>query len=1210
MPEDSLFLEYSYTFPPFIPFIAARKRHFAVFTSSCILLLTSTVFTPMSAGIFQKRILHIPSANEVTYLSLGWQSITGGIERNSGLYYYRAYMHGWLDSPLPAFTTGYYSLQPWSSTITPKPEIVGKHHRGENSVPDIPDHAWTGSTVLSEADLECEEPERTPIIVNGSGILGYNLTSARTKGYATLWDPGMLDPNDTALVKHVDEVSPGGFKHTYHCAVNLFKPGPEYYNLALSVHRAGPYGASPLDAGVYVWASARLQDSLNTTSIRSSHLPSRWTAILCFPRYYESNVNATVLMPSGTVQGINSTSHRVRIPGTPNTTLSGFFDQFYMGQPYIEDIKDLHEHDPSYDDSNNYRVGLGAVPDLRPSCVSQVRKRFGGTIVDPRVISQHEGEASGEYLGMKTTSACQGFSYAYPDFGLHTITNDTLETLFDPRSLANMHRSAFKLHFALFCKEELLQRNGSLLSKTTITTDLTLWGFGVSKLWCRALQGAVAIVAMLTTFLMVFELGRPCKLDGEPNSLASALAILHRSTDLTEQLDGSEFRSITAMKNTIAKSASRYRLELELDVGPRVEVAEMVGSPSLSLRGSEFPTPQESEQQTDAWQTSVYSGVLLVVLFALMMAITIVLYTADSKYKGIKLPFTTNSFAYKILFAYVPTLLATVIETLLVSLGSHYSMFGPYLSLRRGHASSKNTLSIDYDKSPPHFQILRCVRSGDLTLGALTISILLSNVLAVAFSNIFSPNTGPSTVLIPVKDCGEPKLSSSNMSEMDVMMMQYTLDANLSATGASPNWTSKEYYVLPITPPTIPGLERITVPTIGLGADVHCSFVPTTDITPYCKVRDPTTMDSTFRDISHCWRSVNSHDPSPLNALLVAADPCWPILNQQGNYSAEYIGQPAPLVWSTPGGDGLLASPQCPGTFFAAWGEIPADPDNAPKSIDRDYLPETRFSILRCNITHKSVRLTVAIDPKGNVLDVKDVLSLQQMDGADYDAAKNLVSVFINASAESANVWAGSQGSTVGLGWYNSHLVSLYPEIVVKGRNITHIPKREVLPDAFQDVIRRLYAIGLRLSSQNFLQYEGTPKKTEAEAIVMIEKVVLSTKMVGLVLGILGYTTIVIVLLYWGPQGERRSSHAPTCLAAMWAHLYASDAKRLCGEIRGANIYTRLRMLDKVKGARFTYGRFRGKDGEVHEGVYMEDERAEAKHLIVEECSETESLVV
>lgn len=182
------------------------------------------------------------------------------------------------------------------------------------------------------------------------------------------------------------------------------------------------------------------------------------------------------------------------------------------------------------------------------------------------------------------------------------------------------------------------------------------------------------------------------------------------------------------------------------------------------------------------------------------------------------------------------------VEPLLVSVGSCHCMLWPYEILRRGRASSSKSFIVDYDKYPPHLQLLRFLRVGRLTLAALTIAILLANVLSVALGGLFSPMSSKFIVLTDVETFGIPVVQG-NFSNV-ALEMYYALASRFSGMNPAPTWTTPNYYVVPFYPLDYPldgnaTLDRKALleyqgPTIGIGVDIKCRILPADKVSFNC----------------------------------------------------------------------------------------------------------------------------------------------------------------------------------------------------------------------------------------------------------------------------------------------------------------------------------------------------------------------------------------
>jgi hypothetical protein len=151
--------------------------------------------------------------------------------------------------------------------------------------------------------------------------------------------------------------------------------------------------------------------------------------------------------------------------------------------------------------------------------------------------------------------------------------------------------------------------------------------------------------------------------------------------------------------------------------------------------------------------------------------------------------------------------------------------------------------------------------------------------------------------------------------------------------------------------------------------------------------------------------------------------------------------------------------------------------------------------------------------------------------------------------------------------------------------NVTHIPDKENIVQAFTDVYKALYSINLQLYSDKYIEF-GATEKTIGTSFVSKERVTLLRSMFGMATGILTYFLIVIIYVYWSRPGANLS-HMPTTLAATHTLLYASNALEDCARLYGESTKDRALKLLGL-GYTYSYGFFVGWDRKQHYGVHKE----------------------
>lgn len=500
-------------------------------------------------------------------------------------------------------------------------------------------------------------------------------------------------------------------------------------------------------------------------------------------------------------------------------------------------------------------------------------------------------------------------------------------------------------------------------------------------------------------------------------------------------------------------------------------------------------------------------------------------------------------------------------EPVLLGLAICQSMLAPYKALEPGPATSSKSLALDYDRSPPHFQLFTSLSTGNLAIAALTTAILLSNVLAVALAGLFTGSPGQFNVIAEVPTYTTP-LIQGTFTEL-AQEMYYILAEDLLNLTTTPPWTTPEYFVLPREPTNRDGLQQFQTSTLGIGVDIECEIVSDTDVIQECA--GGTTGCLAPQPGSH-----------PGDNILRVHDPCWE------SYTAKNRRGNTDHKWGDPTNDSIFLSLNCPDKIYAAWMERPADP--VPKNGTL-YQNRLEALILKCSAVDKVVELAATVDGSNRVVSVEVIRRLETMEvGALYneDASTTLPADFVVA------MLAGMASETIDAGarhqmrWLNYLIATVEPRTVGENTNITHIPDRAYIVGAFEDVYRRLFAINLALYADGIIaaREEQPNAKTTTTAVVQTNRVRVNTEMFFLSVSILLFMVVVLVVFYWGQR--QPVGHLPQSLAGTYALLYASNAKEECGKLHGRNPKERAKRLEEVE-RKYVYGSF---DDGRHYGVY------------------------
>ncbi|KAI8251672.1 hypothetical protein K4K53_011925 [Colletotrichum sp. SAR 10_77] len=112
--EHSIFLDYPYEFVAFVPFKAARRRHWATFYAATVMVIIFWLLTPLQSAILGTGPVRVQRAAQVfSYVAPRAAPDQAFILDQSILN--EGYAQTWLDQPLPPYTTDDYTLLPFKA---------------------------------------------------------------------------------------------------------------------------------------------------------------------------------------------------------------------------------------------------------------------------------------------------------------------------------------------------------------------------------------------------------------------------------------------------------------------------------------------------------------------------------------------------------------------------------------------------------------------------------------------------------------------------------------------------------------------------------------------------------------------------------------------------------------------------------------------------------------------------------------------------------------------------------------------------------------------------------------------------------------------------------------------------------------------------------------------------------------------------------------
>jgi len=359
--ENSLLLQYPFDFVAFVPFQAARQKHWSVLTGALAGVVVLWTLTPLQAGIFatEKRVVTTttPFLTSTSYQPVHNQS------GPSALYVQHAYNIAWLNETLPPYSTVDFVLDAFAPAAS-----HAKHGDG----------IWNGTTTLYSVDVVCE-----PTIKHISNPRSshpntkYNSSSGCSYGLPIKTGTGN-DTSKTLEALYVGYSDQNGMADWY-----LEGYCPEAVNHTFLVRMT-----------LFSEAGTSDQNLASTTMPDSGVLNS--TSLYCEPRYYEQEVNASVAAANGSVIMITPVGQKHDL--SPNMfdinlferAMSSGLDYSGPGVSYDSGRGNIPEN--AWPDQKthftNTNLDLSYLPKMVPFSFAALKKPDLEDYLDPEVLAE------------------------------------------------------------------------------------------------------------------------------------------------------------------------------------------------------------------------------------------------------------------------------------------------------------------------------------------------------------------------------------------------------------------------------------------------------------------------------------------------------------------------------------------------------------------------------------------------------------------------------------------------------------------------------------------------------------------------------------------------------------------------------------------------------------------------------------------------------
>ena len=211
----------------------------------------------------------------------------------------------------------------------------------------------------------------------------------------------------------------------------------------------------------------------------------------------------------------------------------------------------------------------------------------------------------------------------------------------------------------------------------------------------------------------------------------------------------------------------------------------------------------------------------------------------------------------QIIFSFIPTVIATLLEPFWVLVGRYLALYQPYTELRRGNASPDSSLGLKYTNIPPVLIAPRALRHGHIILFLASMMVITANFLAVAFGGIFDrgfkPLRSDLVVTHPFTTSINTEIQMVNPRQGAVMgtfakdVEEHWLVVNTNVIEGTdlPAWVTDEFYFLPFEWEPGNKSDLRTSMTEGYGGSLTCRL-HAGDTFQKISIRDGWPVDARF----------------------------------------------------------------------------------------------------------------------------------------------------------------------------------------------------------------------------------------------------------------------------------------------------------------------------------------------------------------------------
>lgn len=339
------------------------------------------------------------------------------------------------------------------------------------------------------------------------------------------------------------------------------------------------------------------------------------------------------------------------------------------------------------------------------------------------------------------------------------LNNDSTQgPLINPTILQTLSKQALEGIGTQFAEKYLKEETQQPFSGFVIATQQRLQVKGLTA-WLL-----VTILGLLSLLVLVVLKCRPWNSTSCPTeSMASAAIILKSSEALRRHLQA----QTSEPSGPAAESAgSEYRTVVDLN--GQFSIQPVLSSSALEASQLSTESKDTVDARIDWWRpmgAKRWFVACLALTSVLFIAALEVIQHMSDRHQGIV--GLSSSDDYHLAIVYMPTFFMLLVSTMFETLNSAVFVFAPFLDLRRGGAIAQRSLSTNYVSDFSLRILYVSVRNRHWAVFLSASAVLLSSLLAIVSSGLFSPWTLVSSQTVQIQQLDYLNLSHIDLSQGD-----------------------------------------------------------------------------------------------------------------------------------------------------------------------------------------------------------------------------------------------------------------------------------------------------------------------------------------------------------------------------------------------------------------------------------------------------------